>query len=63
VTPPISRALSALYQDSYRQEWASFLRIVRGEAPIEAESRQVALMEIVEACYLSADTGAEVTLD
>lgn len=63
VTPPISRALSALYNDSYRQEWAYFLRIVRGEAPIEVESRQVALMKIVEACYRSADAGAEVTLD
>jgi len=63
VTPPLSRAPSALYQDSYRQEWAYFLRIVRGEATRQAESRQVALMEIVEACYRSADTGAEVTLD
>lgn len=63
VTPPISRSLSALYKDSYRQEWAYFLRIVRGEAPIEEETRQIALMRIVEACYLSADTGAEITLD
>lgn len=63
VTPPISRALSALYKDSYRQEWAYFLRIVRGEAPIETARRQIALMEIVEACYLSADSGAEVALD
>jgi len=62
VTPPLSRALAALYRDSYRQEWAYFLRIVRGEAPRETEARQVALMEIVEACYLSADSGAEVTL-
>ncbi|MGI9039220.1 MAG: Gfo/Idh/MocA family protein [Gemmatimonadota bacterium] len=62
VTPPLSRAPSALYQDSYRQEWAYFLRIARGEAPIEAETRQIALMEIVEACYRSADTKAEVSL-
>lgn len=62
VTPPLRRAPSALYQDSYRQEWAYFLRIVRGEAPIEAETSQVRLMEIVEACYRSADAGAEVTL-
>lgn len=63
VTPPISRALSALYKDSYRQEWADFLRIVRGEAPVEPENRQVELMRIVEACYKSADTGAAVTPD
>ena len=63
VTPPLSRSPSALYQDSYRQEWANFLRIVRGEAPREPQTRQVALMEIVEACYRSADSGAEVALD
>ena len=63
VTPPLTRAPNALYQDSYRQEWAYFLRIVRGEAPIEPESRQVALMKIVEACYRSADSGAEASPD
>lgn len=62
VTPPLSRSPSALYQDSYRQEWAYFLRIVRGEAARETETRQVALMEIVEACYRSADSGTEVAL-
>lgn len=62
VTPPLTRSPSALYQDSYRQEWAYFLRIVRGEAPRETESRQVALMNIVEACYRSADAGAEIAL-
>lgn len=62
VTPPLSRAASALYQDSYRQEWANFLRVVRGESSRLTESRQVALMEIVEACYRSADEGTEATL-
>ncbi|MDH3297429.1 MAG: Gfo/Idh/MocA family oxidoreductase [Gemmatimonadota bacterium] len=62
VTPPIARAPSALYQDSYRQEWAHFLRIVRGEIPLQAETQQIALFEILEACYRSADTGTEVTL-
>lgn len=59
VTPPLNRSPNALYQDSYRQEWAYFLRIVRGEAPRKPESRQVALMEIVEACYRAADSGTE----
>lgn len=63
VTPPLARSPSDLYRDSYRQEWANFLRIVRGEAPIEPEGRQVALMEIVEACYRSSDAAAEVELD
>lgn len=62
VTPPLSRPPSTLYKDSYRQEWAYFLRIVRGEAPLEAEGRQVALMEVVEACYRSADAYEEVAL-
>lgn len=61
VTPPLNRPPSALYQDSYRQEWAYFLRIVRGEASREPESRQIALMEVVEACYRSADSGSEAT--
>lgn len=62
VTPPVTRVPSALYRDSYRQEWAHFLRIVRGEIPIESERRQIALFEILEACYRSADTGSEVSL-
>lgn len=62
VTPPVTRAPTALYRDSYRQEWAHFLRIVRGETPIESESSQIALFEVLEACYRSADTGSEVSL-
>jgi len=62
VTPPVTRAPSALYRDSYRQEWAHFLRIVRGEIPIESERSQIALFAILEACYRSADTGSEVSL-
>ena len=62
VTPPVKRAPSALYRDSYRQEWAHFLRIVRGEIPIESERSQVSLFEILEACYRSADTGSEISL-
>lgn len=62
VTPPLTRAPSALYQDSYRQEWAHFLRIVRGETPLESEDSQIALFQILEACYRSADVRAEVTL-
>lgn len=62
VTPPVKRAPSALYRDSYRQEWAHFLRIVRGETPIESESSQIALFKILEACYRSADTSSEVSL-
>ena len=63
VTPPLNRPPNALYQDSYRQEWAYFLRIVRGEAPRESESRQVELMRIVEACYRAADSGSEASLE
>ena len=62
VTPPVTRAPTVLYRDSYRQEWAHFLRIVRGETPIESETSQIALFEVLEACYRSADTGAEVRL-
>ena len=62
VTPPLSRPASALYRDSYRQEWAEFLRGVRGEKPVELPVDQVRLLEVLEACYRSADRGEEVPL-
>lgn len=60
VTPPLDVDPGGLYTASYRQEWAYFLRRVRGERPIEAERHQVDLMQVVEACYRSAETGREV---
>lgn len=60
VTPPLDVDPGGLYTASYRQEWAYFLRRVRGERPIEVERHQVHLMEAVEACYRSAETGREV---
>lgn len=62
VTPPLSRPASALYRDSYRQEWAEFLRGVRGEKSFEGPDDQVRLLEILEACYRSAEKGEEVGL-
>ena len=61
VTPPLDVAGSALYTTSYRQEWAEFLRIVRGEKPLEVQAEQVRLMRALEACYRSAREGREVT--
>ena len=49
-----------LYTASYRQEWAYFLRRVRGERPVEVEEEQIHLMETLEACYRSAEQGREV---
>jgi len=62
VTPPIDRPPSDLYTDSYRQEWAAFLRHVRGEEPSPFAEDQVRLIEILEACYISAREGREITL-
>lgn len=62
VTPPLSRPASALYRDSYRQEWAEFLRGVRGEKPVERPDDQVRLLQILEACYRSAEARQEVPL-
>lgn len=62
VTPPLERSRSAIYTDSYRQEWADFLRYVRGEKPVEPPSEQSALMRIAAACYKSAKEGREVEL-
>jgi predicted dehydrogenase len=62
VTPPIDRPPSELYTDSYRQEWAAFLRHVRGEEVSAPADDQVRLIEILEACYRSARQGREVVL-
>ena len=62
VTPPLDVDEPGLYNASYRQEWAEFLRIVRGERPLEVQREQVALMRVVEACYRSSREGREVTL-
>lgn len=62
VTPPLDTSRGNPYTASYRQEWAEFLRLVRGEKPREVEEEQVALMRVVEACYRSAEEGGEVLL-
>lgn len=61
VTPTLDVDESGLYAASYRQEWAEFLRIVRGEKPLEVQSEQVPLMRALDACYRSAREGREVT--
>jgi len=60
VTPPLDAGSGGLYTASYRQEWAYFLRRVRGERPLDVEREQVHLMEVLEACYRSAEEGREV---
>ena len=60
VTPPLDVDPGGLYTASYRQEWAAFLRRVRGERELEPEREQIHLMEAVEACYRSAEEGREV---
>ncbi|MFQ5890266.1 MAG: Gfo/Idh/MocA family protein [Gemmatimonadota bacterium] len=62
VTPPLDRSGSDLYTDSYRQEWAEFLRLVRGEKPMESPDEQVHLLQVLEACYRSAEEGREVAV-
>lgn len=63
VTPPLDTDRGGLYTGSYRQEWAEFLRRVRGEVPLVTEDEQVRLMRIVRACYRSAEEGREVSPD
>jgi predicted dehydrogenase len=62
VTPPSSRQARVLYADSYRQEWAEFLRYVRGEKPIRSQDDQVTLAAVLDACYRSADEDREVEI-
>ena len=60
VTPPLSVDAGRLYTESYRQEWAEFLRYVRGEKEITYPDDQIDLMRAIEACYRSAEEGREV---
>ncbi len=67
VTPPLEVDEGNVYTASYRHEWESFLRRVRGrEEPEEERERRdggrehVQLMRVVEACYRSAREGREV---
>lgn len=62
VTPPLDASLGNPYTASYRQEWAEFLRLVRGEKPREVEADQVEVMRVVEACYRSGERDGEVRL-
>ncbi|MFQ5689762.1 MAG: Gfo/Idh/MocA family protein [Gemmatimonadota bacterium] len=62
VTPPLDTPAGSLYTASYRQEWAEFLRLVRGQRPLETEDEQIQLLRVVEACYRSGEEGREVTL-
>jgi predicted dehydrogenase len=62
VTPPLAVGAAQLYTASYRQEWAEFLRFVRGEKPITVADEQITLMRAIEACYRSAAEGREVAI-
>lgn len=60
VTPPLDVGPAGLYTTAYRQEWAYFLRRVRGERPLEDQEDQVHLLEVLEACYRSVAEEREV---
>jgi len=60
VTPPLNVEPGSLYTAAYRQEWAYFLRRVRGERPREVARDQVHLLETIEACYRSIAEEREV---
>ena len=60
VTPPSDTGQGGPYTAAYRQEWAYFLRRVRGEREVESQREQVSLMRTLEACYRSAEEGREV---
>lgn len=60
VTPPLEVDEGNVYTESYRHEWESFLRRVRGEEGPDDGREQVELMRVVEACYRSAREGREV---
>lgn len=62
VTPPLAVDAARLYTESYRQEWAEFLRYVRGEKDLTIQDDQITLMQAIEACYRSVEEGREVPI-
>lgn len=60
VTPPLEVEEGNMYTASYRHEWETFLRLVRGEESPDRPREQVELMRVIEACYRSAREGREV---
>jgi predicted dehydrogenase len=62
VTPPMAPGRENQFTASYRQELAFFAEAVRGERTLPAPGDHVALLEVVEAAYLSAERGREVAL-
>jgi len=60
VTPPLEADEGNVYTASYRHEWESFLRLIRGAEEPDDGREQVKLMRVVEACYRSAREGREV---
>ena len=62
VTPPQDSSPGSMYTASYRQEWAEFLRFVRGHKMLELPTDQVALHRVIEACYASAEQGRDMQL-
>lgn len=62
VTPPLD-AGSSVYTGAYRQEWAEFLRLVRGDPQEAVPDDQVRLLTLIEACYRSAREGRDVRVE
>lgn len=62
VTPQLAPGRENQFTASYRQELVAFAEAVRGERDLDAASEQLALMQLVDAAYRSAQEGAEVRL-
>ncbi|HET7321370.1 MAG TPA: Gfo/Idh/MocA family oxidoreductase [Longimicrobiaceae bacterium] len=62
VTPQIQPGRENQFTASYRQELATFADAIREGRALGAPTEQVALLEIVEAAYRSAEEGTEVLL-
>lgn len=60
VTPTIAPGRENQFTASYRQELAFFAEAVRGERELPAPADHVALLEVIDAAYRSAELGREV---
>jgi predicted dehydrogenase len=62
VTPrqPRPQGGENLYTNAYRRQLDAWIRSLNGLAESEIPSEQITVMKIIEAAYLSAESGTEV---
>ena len=62
VVPSGAHSRETAFALGLRAQWAHFVAAVRGDSPAPSPQEQVTLLKVMEAIYLSAETGREISL-